>query len=114
MFAIAAHPNSTQPTIVEIAEPRALKAGEVLCRTLQVGVCGTDREILHSAAPMTPVDEPFLVLGHEALARVEEVGPGVTALNVGDLVTPLVRRAHRESNIRPDMLAFGKFVERGI
>jgi threonine dehydrogenase-like Zn-dependent dehydrogenase len=114
MFAIAAHPDSTEPTIVEVAEPQAPETGQVLCRTLQVGVCGTDREILHSTAPMTPVDEPFLVLGHEALARVEAVGPGVTELGVGDLVTPLVRRAHRPSHIRPDMLAFGEFVERGI
>lgn len=114
MFAIAAHPDSTEPSFVDIPEPGDLAAGEVLCRTLQVGVCGTDREILHSAAPMTPLAAPFLVLGHECLARVEAVGAGVTSLAVGDLVTPLVRRAHRKTNIRADMLAFGEFVERGI
>lgn len=114
MFAIAAHPDSTEPSFVDIPEPGEPGAGEVLCRTLQVGVCGTDREILHSAAPMTPADAPFLVLGHECLARVEAVGSGVTTLAVGDLVTPLVRRAFRDSHIRADMLAFGEFVERGI
>jgi threonine dehydrogenase-like Zn-dependent dehydrogenase len=114
MFAIAAHPNSTEPTIVDIPEPREPEAGEILCRTLKVGVCGTDREILHSAAPVTPTDAPFLVLGHECLARVEAVGAGVTPFAVGDLVTPLVRRANCPSHIRADMLAFGEFVERGI
>jgi threonine dehydrogenase-like Zn-dependent dehydrogenase len=115
MFAIAAHPGSTSPTLADISDPREPGPGEVLCRTLQVGVCGTDREILHSAEPVTPPDAPFLVLGHECLARIEAVGPGVTSLAVGDLVTPLVRRANQpSSNIRVDMLAFGEFVERGI
>jgi threonine dehydrogenase-like Zn-dependent dehydrogenase len=114
MFAIAAYPGRPEPALVEMPEPRAPGAGEVLCRTLQVGVCGTDREILHSREPMTPRDQPFLVLGHECLARVEAVGPGVTELTVGDLVTPLVRRADAPSDLRADMLAFGTFVERGI
>jgi threonine dehydrogenase-like Zn-dependent dehydrogenase len=42
------------------------------------------------------------------------VGSGVSSLAVGDLVTPLVRRANSPSAIRVDMLAFGQFVERGI
>jgi threonine dehydrogenase-like Zn-dependent dehydrogenase len=63
---------------------------------------------------MTPCDAPFLVLGHECLARIEAIGPGVEGMATGDLVTPLVRRAHRPSAIRADMLAFGEFVERGI
>ena len=45
---------------------------------------------------------------------MEAIGSEVTALAVGDLVTPLVRRAFRPSPIRADMLAFGEFVERGI
>jgi len=114
MFGIAAHPGSTEPTLVDIPEPRAPGPGEVLCRTLEVGVCGTDREILHSAAPVVPRDAPFLVLGHECLARVEAVGQGVKGIAPGDLVTPLVRRANKPSSVRPDMLAFGNFVERGI
>lgn len=114
MFAIAAHPSRTEPSLVDLSEPRQPGPNDVLCRTLQVGVCGTDREILHSTEPMTPPNEPFLVLGHECLARVEVVGDEVTSLAVGDLVTPLVRRANQASSIRPDMLAFGEFVERGI
>src|SRR5690349_25077824 len=114
MFGIAAHPGATEPTFVDLPEPREPAVGEVLCRTLQVGVCGTDREILHSAAPVTPTNASYLVLGHECLARVEAVGSKVTSLAVGDLVTPLVRRAFQPSHIRADMLAFGEFVERGI
>ena len=53
--------------------PPAPAAGEALCRTLELGICGTDREILHSAAPWTPVGEAHLILGHECLARIEDV-----------------------------------------
>jgi threonine dehydrogenase-like Zn-dependent dehydrogenase len=86
----------------------------VLCRTLELGICGTDREILHSAEPAVPEDAPFLVLGHECLARVETVGAGVAEWQPGDLCVPLVRRAVPGTKRRPDMLPWGQFVERGI
>jgi threonine dehydrogenase-like Zn-dependent dehydrogenase len=53
-------------------------------------------------------------LGHECLARVEAVGPGVTKFKPGDLAVPVVRRAHPGARHRVDMLAFGEFTERGI
>src|SRR5262245_37178690 len=114
MFAIAAQTGSTQPVIVEVPPPTEPAAGEVLCRTLELGVCGTDREILHSARPWTPAGEERLILGHECLARIEAVGPGVTGYRVDDLVVPVVRRALPGQTRRVDLLPFGAFVERGI
>lgn len=120
MQGIAAHIGSRRPSLVELPPHGALPPGQVLCRTLELGVCGTDREILHSERPWTPPDSAFLVLGHECLARVEEVsadcGPSAlgTPLRPGDLVVPVVRRASVESPRRPDTLPFGVFTERGI
>jgi glucose 1-dehydrogenase len=114
MFAIAAQTGLAQPVIVEVATPAEPAAGEVLCRTLQLGVCGTDREILHSTRPWTPPDEDRLILGHECLARIEAVGPGVADYRIGDLVVPVVRRALPGQRRRVDLLPFGTFVERGI
>jgi threonine dehydrogenase-like Zn-dependent dehydrogenase len=114
MFAIAARIESTEPHLVEMPEPAAPAERQVLCRTLQLGVCGTDREILHSAAPLVPPDCDFLALGHECLGRVEMAGPGVSELSVGDLVVPVVRRAFPNQRHRVDLLAFGTFTERGI
>ena len=114
MRGIAAFPNETSPRFVEVEQPGPPSAGEVLCRTLELGICGTDREILRFAQPLVPEGRDFLILGHECLARVEEVGPDVTGLAAGDLVIPLVRRAAGETTLRPDMLAFGRYVERGI
>lgn len=112
--AIAAREKSKQPVFVHVPEPLSPGAGEVLCRTLQLGVCGTDREILESAHPLLPDGEDSLVLGHECLARVESVGDGVNELTSGQLVIPTVRRPIGESGVRVDLLSFGEYTERGI
>jgi threonine dehydrogenase-like Zn-dependent dehydrogenase len=114
MLAIAARHGSTEPQLVEVAPPPAPGPGEVLCRTLELGVCGTDRDILHSAAPWTPAGEDRLILGHECLARVEAAGPGADEYRAGDLVVPVVRRALAGQTRRVDLLPFGPFTERGI
>ncbi|MGE0610445.1 MAG: alcohol dehydrogenase catalytic domain-containing protein [Pirellulales bacterium] len=114
MRGIAAAPNSLAPRFVDVPEPSSPTAGQVLCRTLELGVCGTDREILHSQQPLAPAGDSFLILGHECLARVEALGPEVTDLAVGDLVVPVVRRAFAGAAHRVDMLDFCQFTERGI
>lgn len=116
MLAIAARPGSSQPVLVDVPAVNAPGPGEILCRTLELGVCGTDREILLSERPAVPAGQSQLLLGHECLGRVEQVGAGVTSLRPGDLVVPVVRRALPEfaASHRVDMLAFGCFVERGI
>lgn len=114
MLGIAAITGSSQPRFVEAAPPRDPVAGEVLCRTLELGVCGTDREILLSEKPWLPANEPYLILGHECLARIEAVGDGVCDFAVGDLVVPAVRRPFAGQTRRLDLLPFGTFTERGI
>ena len=62
-----------------VPEPRA-GAGEVVCRVLACGVCGSD--VLDAwVARKVPA-----VLGHELSGEVVEVGDGVTGLAVGDRV----------------------------
>ena len=114
MLAIACRTGVTQPQLIDVPATREPAAGEVLCRTLQLGICGTDREILHSANPWTPVGDDYLVLGHECLGRVEIVGPGVFEYREGDLVVPAVRRANPGETRRLDYLPLGAFTERGI
>jgi threonine 3-dehydrogenase len=62
-------------------------AGEVLIQILQTGICGTDLHIVgwdEWARSHVPVP---LVIGHEFVGRIVEVGAGVTELAVGDLVS---------------------------
>jgi glucose 1-dehydrogenase len=87
----------------------------VLLRVLEVGVCGTDREISHGLFGVAPVQGEQLVLGHELLGLVERNGHGFTR---GDLVTATVRRSCRHcracSEGFPDSCLTGDYVERGI
>jgi len=65
--------------VQEDPEPEA-GAGEVVCRVLACGVCGSD--VLDAwVARKVPA-----VLGHEIAAEVEQVGPGVGAVAAGDRV----------------------------
>lgn len=116
MRGIAAFPDHEAPRFVEVPEPGTIGPAEVLCRTRELGVCGTDREILHSRRPLAPAGDDFLVLGHECLAVAEAVGSNVSELSRGDLVVPVVRRrtpdAPRETRV--DLLSFDHYTERGI
>jgi threonine dehydrogenase-like Zn-dependent dehydrogenase len=69
-----------------VAEPEA-----VLVRTLAVGICGTDTEILNGRYGRAPRGRERLIIGHEAVGIVEAGGgPGCPA--VGELVVGIVRR----------------------
>ncbi|WP_261358176.1 S-(hydroxymethyl)glutathione dehydrogenase/class III alcohol dehydrogenase [Cyanobium sp. ATX 6A2] len=70
-------------TEIDVAAPRE---GEVLLRVVASGVCHTDAFTLSGADPegLFPA-----ILGHEGGAIVEELGPGVTSVAVGDHVIPL-------------------------
>lgn len=53
---------------------------------------GTDKEINATEDGATAPDEKFLVIGHECLGRVLEVGRRVSEQTPGDYVVPTVRR----------------------
>jgi len=62
------------------------KAGECLVRLAASGVCHTDAYTMSGRDPSGLFPS---VLGHEGAGVVEEVGPGVGSLAVGDHVIPL-------------------------
>jgi threonine dehydrogenase-like Zn-dependent dehydrogenase len=120
MKAISVIPSTRTITLVDHPEPRLGMADEVILRMLDIGVCGTDKEICAFQYGTPPSGMDYLVLGHESLAEVVEVGKGVTRVKRGDLVVPSVRRpcSHPEcSSCRHDRQDFcftGEFTERGI
>lgn len=115
MFALVAQPGVPHSTrVADVPEVRA-REGEVPIRTLEIGVCGTDREISEGLFGVAPDGEETLVLGHELLGVVERDGDGFSR---GDLVTATVRRScsrciacHEDS---PDSCLTGDYSERGI
>jgi Zn-dependent alcohol dehydrogenase len=69
-------------TVVDDIDIEGPRAGEVLVRVVNCGVCHSDVSQLNGTfEPPTPI-----ILGHEAGGVVEEVGAGVTSLVPGDKV----------------------------
>lgn len=103
----------------DTAGPSFSGAREVLFRVHEVGVCGTDRALAAFQLGKAPQGETHLVLGHEALGQVIDVGAGVETLNRGDWVVPTVRRACQPAcrsckRGRRDLCTSGRYTERGI
>jgi len=118
--AIAVTPQKRKVEIINQAEPETLSPTDVKLRMLEAGVCGTDKEICAFEYGTPPAGSEQLVIGHESLGEVVEVGPNVTRVKVGDLVVPMVRRPCRHDycvacrSDRQDFCFTGDFQERGI
>jgi threonine 3-dehydrogenase len=61
--------------------------GEVLIKVLRTGICGTDLHIRAWDHWARSVIEPPLVLGHEFVGEVVDVGGDVSDVKIGDLVS---------------------------
>ncbi|HVM32441.1 MAG TPA: glucose 1-dehydrogenase [bacterium] len=120
MKAIAVTPGKKQLGLLEFPEPPLRTPTDVKLRMLEIGVCGTDKEICAFEYGTPPAGEASLVLGHESLGRVVEVGAKVTAVKPGDLVVMVVRRPCGQPQCGPcaqgrqDFCETGAFKERGI
>jgi glucose 1-dehydrogenase len=120
MKAVAVHPGSKQVGLIEHAVPLLESRSGVKVRILEVGVCGTDKEICRFEYGFPPMGEEHLILGHESLGEVVEVGPDVTGVKPGDLVVNMVRRPCSHAacvpcgSERQDFCTTGAYTERGI
>jgi len=120
MRAVAVIPAERQVRLVEHPEPVVASPTDVKLRMLEVGVCGTDREIVTFQYGSPPQGSEYLVIGHESLAEVVEAGASVTRVRPGDLVVPMVRRPCPHATCAPcragrqDFCVTGEFTERGI
>jgi kynurenine formamidase/threonine dehydrogenase-like Zn-dependent dehydrogenase len=120
MRAVVVVPPEKSVRLVERSVPDRPRGSEVLLRTVEVGICGTDREICSFKYGTPPPGSTELVLGHEALTEVVEAGPEVTWVRPGDLVVPTVRRPCKNPRCvacrqkQQDFCITGEFSERGI
>src|SRR5438270_6549746 len=67
--------------VEEVERPRA-GVGEAVIRVTLTTICGTDLHIVRGEYPV----RPGLVIGHEPVGVIEELGPGVVGYEVGDRV----------------------------
>ncbi len=120
MKAVAVFPGEKRFGVIDHAEPGPIGPREVRLRMLDVGICGTDKEIAAFEYGTPPDGFDYLVIGHESLGEVVEAGAAVDGFQPGDLAIPSVRRpcAHDRCTAcragRQDFCFTGDFVERGI
>lgn len=120
MKAVAVFPGKKEVRVIDAPEPQLQSPTQVKVRTREVGVCGTDKDIVSFTYGSPPPGSDFLILGHECLGEVVEVGSAVKGLQVGDLVVPRVRRPCPHATCpacrggHPDFCITGDFTERGI
>jgi len=104
--------------LAEVPDPQPQK-GEALVRVHEVGLDGTDLEILEGQYGEAPPGEDYLIIGHESLGRVQEVADGAEGLSPGDWVVAIVRRpdpvpCRNCAADEWDMCLTGEYTERGI
>jgi len=102
----------------EIKKPDIKQNDEVLVRVKEVGVDGTDFNVVRYGLQDISEGSDRIVLGHEMAGIVEEVESEVKSLVPGDIVVMTVRRGcgicqpclHNQS----DMCMTGLYTERGL
>jgi threonine dehydrogenase-like Zn-dependent dehydrogenase len=120
MRAFAVFPKRKVAEVIETIKPEISSPTDVELRVLDVGICGTDREIAEWHYGIPPADQDHLIIGHESLCEVVAVGAEVENITPGDLVVPSVRRPCPQAGCsacrsrRQDFCYTGDFKERGI
>lgn len=117
MRALVSHPPNGGAELREVAAP-TLPPNAVRVRVAEVGICGTDQDIVAGRYGRVPDGADHLILGHENLGTVAEVGASVREFAPGDLVVATVRRGCGACRFcganRSDFCETGRYTERGI
>ena len=120
MKAIVVKPGEANSIHMRDVPDPDLAADQIAVRMIRVGLCGTDAEINQGLYGKPPDGSEFLILGHENLGVVQDVGRKArnAGFKAGDLVVSTVRRP---CGVCPqcaagenDMCSSGRYTERGI
>jgi threonine dehydrogenase-like Zn-dependent dehydrogenase len=101
-----------RPSLDEVPDERGVRV-----RMIRAGLCGTDADLAAGEYGVAPPGADFLVLGHESLGRVVELGPAAAGVSLGQLVVVTIRRPGRSAYDRigrPDLSTDPVFIETGI
>ena len=118
MKALALKPKQAETLdLIDLEKPR-ISQDEVLIKTLSTSIDRTDLDIYVGLYGKEPEGEDRLIIGHEAVGKVIEVGKNIIGFKAGDFVVPTVRRTCGDCDIcvadEPDMCRRDDYKERGI
>lgn len=118
MKALSLKPGTKNVHLTNIPDPTIKKPNQVKIKVCHVGICGTDREEVSGGRADAPKGQEELIIGHEMMGKVVEIGKKVSHVKVGDPVVLTVRRGC--GKCKPckegcfDMCITGQYKERGI
>ncbi|ATY85382.1 alcohol dehydrogenase [Kyrpidia spormannii] len=72
-----------QVSVESVEDPKILQPGDALIRVTTAAICGSDLHLYHGRIPGVL---PGMIMGHEYVGIVEEVGSAVSAVRKGDRV----------------------------
>jgi threonine dehydrogenase-like Zn-dependent dehydrogenase len=102
-----------RPELSDVPEGRGARV-----RIVRAGLCGTDVELASGEYGRSPDGDDYLVLGHESLGRVVEVGAAVkSGIEPGQLVVATIRRpgtSPYDDIGRSDLSSDDAFIETGL
>lgn len=78
-------PRKGDIALMDIPEPSA-GPGQLKLKVAYGGICSSDAHVLDSKLPLGDRFRPPVVVGHEGVGHVVEIGAGVTSFSSGDLV----------------------------
>ena len=104
-------------SVQDVPEPPS-SDGPILVRALELGICGTDHELISAEYGFATPDGKYLILGHESLGRVEEA-PESSGFQKNDIIVGIVRHPDPVPCMACavdewDMCRNGQYTERGI
>jgi len=118
MFAVGIMRDKPGVHTLELPKPEVKKSDDVLVRVKQVGLDGTDFNMIRYNLQDLPPERSEMVIGHEVVGVVESVGDKVKSVKQGDAVTITVRRGCGECtpclHNTSDMCLTGRYKERGL
>lgn len=118
MFAVGMLRGKKGVRSFDIPKPVIKEPDDVLVRVKEVGLDGTDFNMVRYNLQDIAVGRNEIVMGHEMSGVVEEVGSEVKSLTPGDAVVMTVRRGCNECepcrHNQSDMCLTGNYTERGI
>ena len=118
MLAIGMRRGKTGVHTFNLPKPEIKRPNEVLVRVQEVGVDGTDFNMVKHNLPDIAEGRNEIIMGHEMVGKVEAIGSEVGSIAIDDTVVMTVRRGcglcqpclHNQS----DMCMTGLYTERGI
>jgi S-(hydroxymethyl)glutathione dehydrogenase/alcohol dehydrogenase len=69
--------------VKEVQDPKIEKKDDIIVRITSTAICGSDLHLIHGMIPN--LDEDYII-GHEPMGIVEEIGPEVINVKIGDRV----------------------------